>query len=261
MRTPHSHTWSPGAKAWTSKPWPTRVSPKARREPRLGRFEILHGGHLDVGGVAFEHISRRARPFGDRDVVGEIADAGGGGAPMRREDERKAKGLRRLHGSERRARRGREHPAVDVDLLDGVAHRRSGRRRPMALGGLDRPRDEGRGGEGPRRVVDEHDIRLGRGERLEPGQNALLTGRAPDRRRPERRRGGRRQMRDRFVIKRAVVGVDDHRYGREREARGQRLERMDDERAAGATEILLRPVCAEPHAPAAGDDQKPDLIR
>ena len=72
---------------------------RARREPRLGRFEILHGGHLDVGGVAFEHISRRARPFGDRNVVGEIADAGRGGAPMRREDEGEAKGLRRLHGS------------------------------------------------------------------------------------------------------------------------------------------------------------------
>ena len=50
---------------------------QARREPRLRRFEILHRGHLDVGGIAFEHISRRARPFGDRDVVGEVADAGG----------------------------------------------------------------------------------------------------------------------------------------------------------------------------------------
>ena len=131
----------------------------------------------------------------------------------------------------------------------------------MTLGGLDRARDEGRGGEGPRRVVDEHDIQLRCGEGLEPGQNALLTGRAADRRRPERRRGARRQMRHRLVIKRAVVGPDDHRYGREWKARGQRLERMHDERTASATEILLRPICAEPHAPAAGDDQKPDLIR
>ena len=69
------------------------------------------------------------------------------------------------------------------------------------------------------------------------------------------------QMRDRLAIKYLVVGPDDHRYGREREARGQRLERMHDERTAGATEILLRPICAEPNAPAAGDDQKPDLIR
>ena len=46
-------------------------------EPRLRRFEILHGGHLDVGGIVFEHISRRARPFGHRHIVSEIADAGG----------------------------------------------------------------------------------------------------------------------------------------------------------------------------------------
>ena len=68
-------------------------------------------------------------------------------------------------------------------------------------------------------------------------------------------------MLDRLAIKHLVVGPDDHRYGRERKARGQRLERMHDERTACATEILLRPICAEPHAPAAGDDQKPDLIR
>ena len=131
----------------------------------------------------------------------------------------------------------------------------------MTLGGLNRARHQVDRREGPRRVVDEHDVRLRCDERLEPGQNALLTGRAPDRRRPERRRGARRQMRHRLVIERAIVSADDHRYGREREARGQRLKRMHDERAAGATEILLRPVCAEPHAPAAGDDQKPDLIR
>ena len=68
-------------------------------------------------------------------------------------------------------------------------------------------------------------------------------------------------MRDRLAIKDLVVGPDDHRYGREREARGQRFERMHDERTAGARKILLRPICAEPHALAAGDNQKPDLIR
>ncbi len=116
---------------------------RARREPRLRGFEILHRGHLYVGGIAFEHVSRRARPFGDRDVVSQIADAGCGGAAMGREDERESKGLRRLHGSERRARRGREDSAVDIDLLDGVAHRSSGRRRPMTLGGLNCARHEG----------------------------------------------------------------------------------------------------------------------
>jgi len=131
----------------------------------------------------------------------------------------------------------------------------------MTLGGFNRPRDEGRGGEGPHCIVDEHDIQLRRGKRLEAGQNALLTGCAANRWRPERCRGARRQLRNRFVIERAILSADDHGYGREREARRQRLERMHDERAAGASEILLRPVCAEPHALAAGDNQKPDLIR
>ena len=91
---------------------------------RASAAEILHGGHLDVGGVAFEHISWRARPFGDRDVVGEVADAGGGGAPMRREDEREAEGLRRLHGPQ--AERGgvaRTRPSPSTCLtvsLSGV---------------------------------------------------------------------------------------------------------------------------------------------
>ena len=180
---------------------------------------------------------------------------------MRREDEGQTKRLRRLHGPERRARRGREHPAVDVDLLDGVVHCRSGRGRPVTVGGLDRASDEGRGGEWSHRVVDKHDVQVRCGEGLESGQNALLTGRAADRRRPDRRRRACRQMRHRLLIKDPVVGPDDYRYGGERKARGKRLESVDDERASRAGEILLRPISAKPHAAAAGDDQKPDLIR
>ena len=73
----------------------------------------------------------------------------------------------------------------------------------MPLGGFDRARDEGSRGEGPHCVVDQHDVRLRCGEGLEPGQNALLTGRASDRRRPKRRPGARRQLRHRFIIERA----------------------------------------------------------
>ena len=80
----------------------TLADPRLARvchEPRLGGAQILHGRHLDVGGIAFEHISRRARPFGDRDVVGEVVDAGGRRAPVRRQDQRKGERLRRLHGA------------------------------------------------------------------------------------------------------------------------------------------------------------------
>ena len=234
---------------------------RARHEPGLGGAEILHGGHLDVGRIAFKHVSRRSRPFGDRDVVGEAGDAGGGGAPVRREDQRKGERLRRLHRFQRRARRGRQHPAVGVHLLDGIAHRRPRRGRSVALGRLNRARDEIGRGEGPGRVVDEHNVRRGCNERFEPCENALLACFAAGRGRSERRRGGRRQIRQRFVIERAVAGVDGDRHGRERPARGQRLERVGDQRAPGAVQILLRPVGAEPQAPAGGDDEKRDLNR
>ena len=94
---------------------------------------------------------------------------------------------------------------------------------------------------------------------LKPGENALLAGFAAGRGRSERRRGARRQMRQRFVIERAVAGMDGDPHGREWPACGERLERVDDQRAPGAVQILLRPVGAEPQAPAGGDDEKRDL--
>ena len=63
-----------------------------------------------------------------------------------------------------------------------------------------------RDGNGPGGVVDEHDVGLCCGERLEAGEHALLAGRAADRGRPDRCRALRRQMRERLVIERAVVG-------------------------------------------------------
>jgi hypothetical protein len=65
----------------------------------------------------------------------------------------------------------------------------------------------------------------------------------------------------RLVVERAIVRADHHDYGLEGKACGKRLERMGDERAPGAIEILLRPIAAEPHATASGDDQKANLIR
>jgi hypothetical protein len=58
----------------------------------------------------------------------------------------------------------------------------------MTLGGFNRAADQIDRREGPRRIVDKHDIRFDWNERLEPSQNALLTARAPDRRRPKRDR-------------------------------------------------------------------------
>ena len=107
--------------------------------------------------------------------------------------------------------------------------------------------------------MDKHDIRRGRDERLEPGKNALLAGFAADRWRPERPSGGWRQMRQRLVIERAVVGADGDCHGRERPACAEGLERIGDQRAPGADEILLGPLRPEPQAPARGDDEERDL--
>ena len=57
---------------------------------------------------------------------------------------------------------------------------------PWRSGGFNRAGDEIRGGERPRRVVDEHDVRRGGCERLEAGEHALLARRAADRGGPER---------------------------------------------------------------------------
>ena len=66
-----------------------------------------------------------------------------------------------------------------------------GRRRAVPLGRFDRARDKLGRGKGARRVMDEDDVGRGRGQRLEPGEHALLARRAADRWRPERglRRG------------------------------------------------------------------------
>jgi hypothetical protein len=131
----------------------------------------------------------------------------------------------------------------------------------MTLSGLNRAPDESRRGEGAHRVVDEHDVRLRYSEGLEPGENALLTSRASDRGRPKSLPCACRQTLDRLIVKLAIVSVYHDCYRQERKAGGKRLERMHDKRTAGAIEILLWPISAEPHTSAASDDQEPNLIR
>ena len=150
---------------------------QARREPRLGCFEILHGGHLDVGGVAFEHISRRARPFGDRHIVSKVADAGGGGAPMRSRMSGKRKACGVCTALKRGARRGREDMAVTSTCLTVSLIGVPGAAAPWrSAASIARAMRAGRGR--PHRIVDEHDLRIRCRESLEPCHNALLTGRA-----------------------------------------------------------------------------------
>ena len=111
-------------------------------EPRFGGAEVVHGRDFHVRRVAVEDISLMPRPGGDRRVVGEAVDSGGGGAPMRLEDQRIAERLRCLRRAQARAVWRGDHAAFGVDLLDRVAERRSGHGCAVALGGGDGPRDQ-----------------------------------------------------------------------------------------------------------------------
>ena len=223
-----------------------------------GSGEVRHRRHLEVLRVALEDMGRRARPFRDRDVVGEVGDFGLGRAPVGVENEGKAERLRRLHRPQRSARRGREHQVFRVDLLDGVGQLQAGRRRAVRPGRIDRPSDEIGRRKGTGGVVNEHEVGLSRDKRLEPGPDALLPARAADRGRPERGPRLRRQARERVVVERAVVGVDHDRRRGESPGREERLERVGDQRPAGAGPILLRPLGAESDAAAGRDDDKGD---
>ena len=54
--------------------------------------------------------------------------------------------------------------------------------------------------------------------------------------------------------------MDRDRDGRERPGGRQGLERVGEERLAGAVEVLLRPPGAEPRAAAGGDDDEGDGV-
>ena len=130
----------------------------------------------------------------------------------------------------------------------------------MAFGRLNRANDEVARWERPRRIVDEHDLRRGSRERLEPRQHTLLARRPANRGIAQRRGRAGRQMRQRLVVEGAVIGMDRDHDGRERPGGGQRLQRMGEEGPPGAVEILLRPLPAEPRAAAGGDDDERDVF-
>ncbi len=90
-------------------------------EPRFGGAEVVHGRDFHVRRVAVEDIGLMPRPGGDRRVVGEPVNGGGGGAPMRVEDQSVAERLRRLRRAQAGAIGRRDDAAVGVDLFDGVA--------------------------------------------------------------------------------------------------------------------------------------------
>ena len=109
--------------------------------------------------------------------------------------------------------------------------------------------------------MDEHEVGRGADLRLEPGAHALLPAVAAERRRPESGRGGGRKEGERRFVARAVVGVDDDGRRAIGPRRRQRLERVADQRLAGASEVLLRRRRAEPRAASGRHDDEGDAGR
>ena len=66
---------------------------------------------------------------------------------------------------------------------------------------------------------------------------------------------------ERGIVARAVVGVDDDGRRTKRPRRGERFERMADQRLAGAGEVLLRRRRAEPRAAPGRHDDEGDAGR
>ena len=102
---------------------------------------------------------------------------------MRVEQRREGEGLRRLHQPQRIAVERLADAAFGVDGLDGVGDRQRGDRRPGLLGGRDRARNEPGAGKGPRRVMDQDDVRFALGKRLKSGAHRSLPGGAAEDRR------------------------------------------------------------------------------
>ncbi len=163
---------------------------RPRAEPRFGLGQVLHRRHLEIVGVAVEHVDGDAHPLGDGGVVGEI---GAFGAPVRGENEVELEGLRRLHGAQRRAVGSADDPTLGVDLLDRVGDR--GPRHGGAVGyrRLDRAGDERGRGKRPRAVVDQRDVDGEIALRLEAEPHALLPRLAAESRRRQHCARPRRQ--------------------------------------------------------------------
>ena len=101
--TPHSQTWSPGAKRCTSKPCPVRTS--GRRGRVTGHGQVLRCRQLAIGFAAFHQRHRQTGPFGNGGVVGEVRLAGSRRGLVRGQDFREAEALRRLCAPEAGPRR------------------------------------------------------------------------------------------------------------------------------------------------------------
>ncbi len=157
--------------------------------------EVVVGGELHVGGFSLEGDDLEPGPFGQRGIVGEIVPARRCGAPVRIQYGFEGERLRRLHEAQLRAVDRAGHDARGIDGLDRVGDRdgRNGCAVLSAQPSIARAINALRG-KRPGRVVDQHHVGLGRGQRLQAGADRGLPRRAARyRRTASRDLGWRRQ--------------------------------------------------------------------
>ena len=188
-------------------------------------------------------------PFGQRGVVGEIVAAGGSGLAVRVEQRGKGERLRRLHAAQLRAVERAGDQARGIDPLDRVGDFEPGDRRAGLRAGGDRARHQRGRAERPRRVVDQHDVRGARAQRLQAGPHRGLPGRAAEHRRQQfQALGG-------GLIRSHVVGMDDRLHGADLAMPGKQRKARPDHGLAGQGSVLLGQIApgARP-APGCNDD-------
>ena len=172
---------------------------------------------------------------------------------MGREQRREGESLRRLHQPQRVAIERLVDQTLRIDALDGVGHRQSGDRRPGALGGRDRARDQLTGSERPRRVVDKHDIRRTRAQRFQAGTHRGLPGGAAECWRKHRHVGGG------GLEKSDILGVNNRQYAADVLSFYEHGQRPPQHDFATDLPELLGQFAARAHSAPGGDNDGGDV--
>ncbi len=201
-------------------------------------------------------------PFGDGGVVGQAVEIGARGAPMSVEDRIETEALRRLHGAQRIARRRGDDQAGFIDLLDRVAQPRSRRRGAVARGGGDGARDQRFRGKAraPSWISTRSGACVACASR--PARTLAWRVAPPKAGRPQSsRRSAERKRGDDFVITRAILGMNHNCRRAKIMRRRERLQRVAEQRPAGAEPVLLRFIAADARTAPGGDHDQGNFGR
>ena len=172
---------------------------------------------------------------------------------MRVEERSEPERLRGLDGAKPGAIRRVDDLFAIVHHLDRVRGSDAWDRRTVRATGGDRPLEELRARERAGGVVDEHEVGGPVGEGLQTATDRFLARPATGNGRQELA-GRRLETRNGVLEPRPIVRVDDWQDAVDERRREELLQRMNDDRFACQSSVLLRNLAADPRASAGGDD-------